>query len=280
MPDPCQGCGGSDTTAFCVDEAGGISWTYDPITGCWSASVDVDPSSPIPLTLTNGLSANFSVTDTTSIDHTLTAGNLQSAVKNSPDAYNGLSTLANGQYAWPGIKVVTFATRPPTPFIGQKIWETDTFKAMQWVGPIMGWQPLDWNAPWGQVGRSVNVTTPQAGITTRFDLPNMTCTFNALTNRRYKARLIGQIYHATAITYSSMWLVANAVDIRQAFFVEALAGQQFDVSLEQEFTVATGSRIVKAAMANGNSTNVTFQATASSPGYLYVEDVGPSGNPS
>lgn len=175
--------------------------------------------------------------------------------------------------------ICTSSTRPTNPFVGMKIYEMDTAKALTYAGPTSGWNP-PWNTAWGHVG-SASVTTDNGGITSLVDLAGLSVTFTAVAGRRYRVVLdaflnssvggdISSLVIATGggaqIQSSQAYMPASGVSVRQQAVITV--------------TPSAGSVTYKAraSRAMGSGT-LALAAGATYPAVMVVEDIGPAANP-
>jgi hypothetical protein len=149
----------------------------------------------------------------------------------------------------------------------------DTFTS----GQILTAQECN-NFPFGVVGVTINTTLLQAGVTTEVDLTGMSVTFTAIVNRYYKV---------TAFMYG-IPTVANAVyqvNIKQGATVlgiifnsggPATAGTTAMGSVIKTFTAGSTTLKLSGALAAGSTGSITFNAGATLPVFILVEDIGPA----
>lgn len=179
--------------------------------------------------------------------------------------------------------VCTSSTHPGTPYVGMWIFETDTGNLLQYQSATTGFTP-PWNTAWGEVGRSVK-TANQGAITTITDVTNMSVTWTAVANRRYKITVKTQCTNSVA-------------SIQTGFVVTDAANVVMDTALSSSVPVAGGSGSLQAwsydetGIAAGSNTR-KLRATAAANtstinagistfvgnSFFIVEDIGPNGAP-
>jgi len=111
------------------------------------------------------------------------------------------------------------------------------------------------------------------------DMTGFTVTFTAVAGRRYRMVVMCETYGSTAPQFLGIYLVVAGVDKRACTFGFATASTQMETPASCDFTASAGSVTVKSAITAGSAGNVSVHNTSSVPGYLYVEDIGPSANP-
>lgn len=175
--------------------------------------------------------------------------------------------------------ICTSTTRPAVPFVGMKIYETDTAKELVYAGPTSGWnQP--WNQPWGIIARTADITTHQTGVSTKVDITGASVSFTAVAGRHYRATLVCETYGSSAPNYLGLYLNVGGSDKRTATFPITMVSVQNETPISCDFTASAGSLTVKASIIAGSAGTVAVFSTSSAPTYLYVEDIGPAGLPS
>lgn len=167
----------------------------------------------------------------------------------------------------------------PSPQVGQIAVMTDlTSGPLQFVGSTQQWQKL-WNLPWGYVNRAVS-TTDHTSITSEQDI-DLSVTWTAVANRRYKI----------TVDLPRVQQVSNLAEM-QAFITKADNSHLAGGTWCKLMTVNDVASIHICAIETGISTgSVTRHLRASSaaangkiygatnPGYITVEDIGPSADP-
>jgi hypothetical protein len=171
--------------------------------------------------------------------------------------------------------VCTSSTRPAVPFVGQGIYETDTYKTLFWNGS--GWYP-SWGTAWG-TQNLVTVTTPDTTITAE-EVQITGGSFTAVANRYYKVTYFEpDPYSVTASGFFGMRIRLTN-----------LAGAQKTVGYAQLPTSGTTNRTTIVEWVGTLSAGTTnFVATMQSqtgtaacdraatyPAFLLVEDIGPA----
>jgi hypothetical protein len=135
-----------------------------------------------------------------------------------------------------------------------------------------------WNLPWGIIAVA-SVTANQTGISAEADLTSLTVTFTAITGRRY--RTMGHTLMKTVTTSGnfSVFITDGAsTHVGQASGSTATLG--FTVSCDPVAveTITAGS-VTRKLRASTSAGTVDLQAGATFPNQIWVEDIGPSGNP-
>lgn len=178
--------------------------------------------------------------------------------------------------------ICTSTTRPASPFVGMKIYETDTARELIYAGPTSGWNP-PWNLPWGFVAApalaNTNTSTSSAS---HVDIPGLSIAWTAIAGRRYRVRAQGHVVTSSPNTYGSFALT-NAAGLQMAPWGRSdtliiNASSQWPWFVESVITPAAGAQTAKVMLASTVGGTITVWNNV---GYSYitVEDVGPSANP-
>jgi len=174
------------------------------------------------------------------------------------------------------ITTCTAATRPATPVEGQHIYETDTDLLQVWNGSA--WQRAPWNVSWGTVGYA-QVTANQGSIsTTLIDLTGLTVTWVAVTGRRYRTSCYFNMIGNTAADIGEV-LITDAVPTQLSAAVPPPINTTYAWSSGCSVVESglSGSRTRKLMVRRiGGAGLLTVNASAITPAYILVEDIGPS----
>jgi hypothetical protein len=168
---------------------------------------------------------------------------------------------------WPAVTtgtiICTSTTRPASPFVGQKIYETDTKKELTYDGA--SWtQP--WNQPWGIVGIGEHNTGAQVAANTSF----CSVTFNPVLGRYYQAFYTSRTVWATAGTIGIFDSVANGRIAEQY-------GAPDPVTLQRTKTFSSTSSRTLSIRTDGVQTPISGSYSGQErPAQLVVMDVGPA----
>jgi hypothetical protein len=168
---------------------------------------------------------------------------------------------------WPAVTtgtiICTSTTRPASPFVGQKIYETDTKKELTYDGA--SWtQP--WNQPWGVVGIGTHDTGSQVAANTSF----CSVTFSPVLNRYYQAFYTSRTIWATAGTIGIFDSVANGRIAEQY-------GAPDPVTLQRTKTFSTTASRTLSIRTDGVQTPISGAYSGNErPAQLVVMDVGPA----
>ena len=169
--------------------------------------------------------------------------------------------------------VCTSTTRPVSPYVGQKIFETNTKNELTWDGTAWS-EP--WNQPWGYIANQT-VTSAQTGITTEVDLTGLTVTFTAQANRFYMMVAVTNAY-GTGGQWANVSLNINGTNVR--FFRSAFGTTNvFNTETYQhQFTVAAGSCTAKLRMSreNAGAASVNHYSDANYISSISIIDLGPA----
>jgi len=145
------------------------------------------------------------------------------------------------------------------------------------------WRP-PWNMPWGVMGRTTITTSFRRSSATPADVTGMTVTFTAVANRVIKVSVGGLwAYVSASCTNVFGSIYRGATDLNGATI-----GRTATININALFhgwngfvydTPSAGSVTYTMRMASDGTNNVDFFAAAGTPGWMLVEDLGPSGAP-
>lgn len=175
--------------------------------------------------------------------------------------------------------ICTSTTRPASPFVGMKIYETDTAKALVYAGATSGWSP-PWNLSWGRQA-SVVVTADTGSIVgTIVDITGATVSWTAVAGRRYKATFKAEVSSSVGgdTPVLSLTNASNADYDRVTKPLTSTGGETFAGVVE--ITGVSGATVAKlrGIRAAGSGT-LTIGGGATRPCSIIIEDIGPSANP-
>lgn len=137
---------------------------------------------------------------------------------------------------------------------------------------------LPWNLPWGVVGTATG-TTSQSGITTVTDLTSLSVTFTAVTGRRYRTLVFLPFVVQSTNAATVSVLIADGSNTQLQASAEKFGASDFrSLSASVVETISAGS-VTRKARISASAASVGTTLGATTPAYILVEDVGPSGNP-
>jgi hypothetical protein len=177
--------------------------------------------------------------------------------------------------------VCTSATRPSSPGDGWAIFETDTGKLLIYYADppgsaSAGWYP-PWNLPWGFID-SAEITASQLGIgTSSTDITGLSVTFDAIDGRLYRYSFQADVAVSVA---DGAWVVqltdASNNGLKRTTLGPANLASFTCTMLHKESGLSgSTTRKMRANKAVGTGT-LDIHAASSFPGFLMVEDIGPS----
>lgn len=152
---------------------------------------------------------------------------------------------------------------------GLEIYETDTFTKWRWDGSA--WVGV----PMGRIAYA-SKTTQQTGITSVADITGLSVTFTAVAGRRYRVKLQALVFSSISNDIVQIQIRDGSGTVLNLSQVLA-ASSTFGLSAACEYVTNgwTGSTTVKAAaLRNSGTGTVTFDAGATYPAFLLVEDIG------
>lgn len=177
--------------------------------------------------------------------------------------------------------VCTSTTRPTTGlFQGMRIYETDTFATLVWTTATTGWRP-PWNMPWGRVA-STKITAVAGGYTgTVVDVTGLSVSVNFVAGRRYRIQIQSEVSSSVVADVGVMQLTDSSnTQLGRAVQYYSHGGAHTLHVLHEETAAssATVTRKARYSRALGSGTH-QIEASATSPSWLIVEDIGPAANP-
>jgi hypothetical protein len=186
----------------------------------------------------------------------------------------------NTYLAKQAVVVCTSTTRPTSPPEGMAIYETDTDKVLVYTTATTGWQP-PWNLPWGRVGSNTGTATTNIG-TSDVDLSNMSVSWSAVQNRRYRVSVQATIIAPSTGTDCNVFLsITDGSNV-----VQTTAAQTAGLLLSYSpMTVVDIFSYTSAAATVFRKARARVSASSSNSVYLshvptiLVEDIGPVSSP-
>lgn len=168
-------------------------------------------------------------------------------------------------------EVVTSTTQP-TGYTGKLIYETDTNNLLVHNGASYA---KPWNMPWGRIAHQLVTSNTGSITTTPVDL--MSVTFTAVAGRLYRIRMGGE-FSSTVADGAFILAIADGSNNQVRRLTDAVlttSSRVLDVDYITTLTAGSHTRKIRFFRASGSGT-YTFQADATNPAYLLVEDIGPA----
>lgn len=184
--------------------------------------------------------------------------------------------------------ICTSSTRP-TPRAGLTIFETDTFKTLQYTTFGTGWRP-PWALPWGRVPNGhVVKTNAHSSIGTGWtDVSGLSVTYDLLAGRSYRVKVSCWTQTGTSAAFPQLAIrdsLNNAIALTYPSGTATVANSALPGEVEYSYnnntTVAGWTH--KASVffnANGNNQAGVVSSGGGQNAWIRVEDTGPSANPS
>jgi hypothetical protein len=144
----------------------------------------------------------------------------------------------------------------------------------------LGWREgPGWNAPWGTVGNEKETADTTLSTASQTSI-GISATFTAVANRRYKVSFACSILATSAALQTCTFELWNAsAKVEGLCSVSVDSTSYYVVSGICYATASAGSTTwTIRALAGGGGGSVTHKGTVS-PGWMLIEDVGPSGAP-
>lgn len=176
-----------------------------------------------------------------------------------------------------GVYLCTSTTHPLNPYVGMRIYETDTGKELTFQSATTGFTP-PWNTAWGVVGQAQAVAD-QATITTVVDVTSCTVTWTTVANRRYLITAICLVQNTTAAAAFQLLVTDATPTTKYLTQIHSPVINSSDlIALSyHESGIAAGSVTRKLRALTGAGSG-TIKGTTS-PTQIIVTDVGSSAAP-
>lgn len=200
-------------------------------------------------------------------------------------SHSSVMTWVHGPVVSDFFTDVTSTTRPTgsgLPYLGQKIFETDTDETLEWNG--VAWRRY-WKMPWGllpasyaqQVASQSNIPT---SVTTNFTTLTITDTFVA--NRRIKITVQASLRSNNATDTVALLIREGATQLQQGSFVPAaptVGSPDQTLTVQVVISPTAGSHTYAAAILGAGTGPFSLQAGPTFPAFIMAEDIGPNGIP-
>jgi len=177
-----------------------------------------------------------------------------------------------------GVILCTSTTHPANPYVGMRIYETDTGNELTYQSATTGFTP-PWNTAWGVLGY-VQVTANQGSITGATDLTSLTLTTTFIANRRIQLK--GNVLLQDTVGTDQIFCQitdATPTLVQQANGDPNAANQNVTVQPEIILSPAAGLKLYKLRAGRVGSGIVTMAAGATFPAWFSVVDLGSNGAP-
>lgn len=176
-----------------------------------------------------------------------------------------------------GLPRYTSAQRPQQPYVGMLIYETDTFRIMQYQSATTGWTP-PWNEAWGDIGEA-SITADASSITGTATVPGLSLTFTAVKNRRLLIEVGCYFGTQTGAGQSILQIWNGTTTALQAFTASSAAGNSPGCFTSYRDAVASAGSLTYTGRVFSSATGFVVHAAPSGPAFIRVRDIGPSGVP-
>jgi hypothetical protein len=165
------------------------------------------------------------------------------------------------------------------PYEGQMIYQQDTKELLAYTTSTTGWQK-PWSMPWGVVGYASR-TTNQTGIgNSATDITSLSVTATYVANRRIRITASGSLSSGGSGDNAVLYIRESSTTLTSTTsynnFSNLIAAGFFASVI---ISPTAGSHTYKVSASQSNASTGTFNASSTVPGYILVEDLGPSANP-
>ena len=179
--------------------------------------------------------------------------------------------------------VFTSVSRPPVPFVGQMIIESDTGKVMVYYGTTLRWLPR-WNYPWGFIASVESPTTISWGVLGSPVNTGIAVSWNTLLGRKYLVEGIYQLRHAGGVTSTGAFVqdeLGTAFSMTQSSLTsgtssDTTAAKRNDMGA---YLQGTGGLKTVTLWEGAGAGGGEFTASATQLIQIQVRDIGPYANP-
>jgi hypothetical protein len=179
---------------------------------------------------------------------------------------NALSTGGTPGASQAGVTAATSTTRPAAPYLGQHIYETDTFNELTWNGYV--WQ----KAPQTQTLAYAQILVGQSAIgTSTTDVAGLSITITVPAGRRIRLSAFGVFQKKTSTNYVWMRIHEGAVAVA-ASLVNVITDEYETLMPTAVLTPTAGTHTYRVVMSCGANT-VDLLALADYPAYILAEDI-------
>lgn len=180
------------------------------------------------------------------------------------------------------IQVDSSADYPSAPTLGMTVWDLNLDALLVYAGVTTGWV-APWNLPWGRIGSATGTATTNIG-TTYVDLSNMSVSWTAVQNRRYKISsfltLLAPASGTSDCNVFIRFLDGSSTQKAEAIQTAALTLSYTNFHLVELYDhTTTGGSVSRKVQAKVSASSNNSLVTTSPP-VLFVEDIGPAGAPS
>lgn len=166
------------------------------------------------------------------------------------------------------------------PYEGQLIYQQDTKELLAYTTATTGWQK-PWSMPWGVVGYASR-TTNQTGIgNAATDITSLSLTATYVANRRVRITASGNLSSGGSGDSAVLYIREGSTTLSSTTSYNNfsnLIGAGFFASVV--ISPTAGSHTYKVSASQSNASTGAFNASSTTPGYILIEDLGPSANPS
>lgn len=175
---------------------------------------------------------------------------------------------------------VTSGTRPTAAaqggalLLGMFIYETDTYKLLQYTTTTTLWVP-PWNLPWGYIGQ-VQLSADLGAIAATNDLTGLTVTWTTVQNRRYRTHLDVQANDGASADIGVAITDGSNTVLKTERHGTSGGGVSHQALTYLETAASSASATRKARVVAGTITVLGASGYASS---IHVEDIGNGGAP-
>lgn len=168
----------------------------------------------------------------------------------------------------------------PSPQVGQICFQTDTGTFLVYEGAVVGWR-RPWNMPWGKVARTVDNTTATFTDSSEHALSLAATTFTAVANRQYRIHTSGAFRNLNAAVTGCTFRTKDGSTLIEDARIIAMPATAEDEAVywAVETDLTAGSHTINVTMQSSDAAGISCVASQY-PFLVYIEDVGPAGNPS
>jgi hypothetical protein len=134
------------------------------------------------------------------------------------------------------------------------------------------------NFPFGIVGLTTSTSLSQGGVTTIVDITGMSVTFTAIADRNYKISAFMYAYPSVTNACASLSIRQGATTLQTIITNLGVSGVGATMTgyVVKTFTAGSTTLKLSGALTSGSTGTILFNAAATLPVSILVEDLGPA----
>lgn len=227
------------------------------------------------LTWTGGSSIGYTTTGPESV---VTAAPGSLTMKNDGSLW--IKRTGSGNTGWKNgatTDICTSSTRPTSPLVGHRIYETDTGNTLLYYGATSQWMK-EWDKPWGRV--SFTEVTTDIAINVSITSLISSSSITLRQDRLYLVHFFAQLssYGAGAAMTVQLYFHENTTNRATLGSIIIGTTDRYTFARTLHYSPATTNTNIHRLRADSSASGATFAGTVAY-GQMIIEDIGPNGNP-